>query len=318
MLRVTNSMLSSNYLNNMNRNLGNMQKYQTQLSTGKEISKPSDNPYKASRIMNLYGELSNNNQFKENIKDVSNWLNTTDTALNQIGNVLGRIRELQVSAGNATYSDGELLAIKDEVSEKVKELSQVLNTNFDGNYIFGGTKSNSKPVTIDSSTGKISYADKSGSPTTDATVLKQIAAGLNTEISQGVLIQYNITAKDVLEFKDSSGADQTIMGLLKDITDGLGTVPPTTVTGTCLDKMDSAIANLLSKRSQVGAMQNRIESAELKNSDETLNMKDILSKTEDIDFTEKTMEYSIMQTVYTASLQVSGKVLPMTLMDYLR
>ena len=60
-----------------------------------------------------------------------------------------------------------------------------------------------------------------------------------------------------------------------------------------------------------------MESAQAKNEDENLNMTDILSKTEDIDFTEKTMEYSIMQTVYMASLQTGAKVLPKTILDYL-
>ena len=60
-----------------------------------------------------------------------------------------------------------------------------------------------------------------------------------------------------------------------------------------------------------------MDSAKSKNEDETYNMKDILSQTEDIDFTQKTMEYEIMYTVYTASLQVSSKVLTKTLMDFL-
>ena len=82
--------------------------------------------------------------------------------------------------------------------------------------------------------------------------------------------------------------------------------------------MDSIISNLLEKRSKVGAMTNRMESAEEKNDQENLNMTDILSKTEDIDFTEKMMEYAVMQTIYMASLQVSAKILPTTILDYIR
>lgn len=53
------------------------------------------------------------------------------------------------------------------------------------------------------------------------------------------------------------------------------------------------------------------------NEDQNYNMTDILSSSEDIDFTEKTMEYAVMQTVYTASLQTSSKVLMNTIMDYI-
>ena len=60
-----------------------------------------------------------------------------------------------------------------------------------------------------------------------------------------------------------------------------------------------------------------MESAKSKNEDENYNMTDILSKTEDVDFTEKTIQYSVAQTVYQAALQVSAQILPTTLLDYL-
>ena len=60
-----------------------------------------------------------------------------------------------------------------------------------------------------------------------------------------------------------------------------------------------------------------MDSAQTKNEDENYNMTDILSKTEDIDFTEKTIEFTIAQTVYQASLQICAQVLPKSLLDYL-
>ena len=59
----------------------------------------------------------------------------------------------------------ERTSIQDEVKEKVNELSQILNTSFDGSYIFGGTKTDSKPTTVDAN-GKLQYADKDGNAMT--------------------------------------------------------------------------------------------------------------------------------------------------------
>lgn len=328
MARITNAMLSANYLTNMNRNLTNMKSLQSQLSSGKSINKPSDDPYKASRTMQLDTEIDSNKQFNENIKDISNWLDTTDTSLNQAGNVFGRIRTLLLTAGNGAYGEDERKAIQDEMKEKVNQLAQILNTNFDGAYIFGGSKSTSTPVTVDID-GKIKYADKDGNVTTDATIINQIGSGLNVEVSEGVLIKYNKTAVDILQYKDKSGAPQNVSDILDGIIKNLDTPPtnPTSfsgnpgqemLTGPLLGQVDSIIQNLLQRRSEVGAMTNRMEDAQSKNEDENLNMKDILSKTEDIDFTETMMNYSIMQTVYMASLQTSAKILPTTLLDYIR
>jgi hypothetical protein len=60
-----------------------------------------------------------------------------------------------------------------------------------------------------------------------------------------------------------------------------------------------------------------MDSAQATNEDQNYNMTSILSEVGDVDYTQKTMEYSVAQTVYTASLQTSAKVLTKTLLDYL-
>lgn len=322
--RVTSNMLTSNYLRNMKRNLGNMKTLQNQLASGKEIQKASDNPYKSSRSMQLNTEISYNKQYNENIKDISNGLDTTDTALAQMGNVFGRIETLLVNAGNGAYGQDERDAIQVEVKEKVNELSQILNSSFDGSYLFGGTKTGSKPTTVVN--GVLEYADKDGTGIGNNTVTnitgtdayKQINSDLKVDISQGVQVDYNKTAVDILEFKDKSGNSINVSALLSNIIKDLGSGgTASNLTTTHLKDIQSVTANLLKSRSEVGTMQNRMDSAKENNEKQNYNMTDILSKTEDIDFSQKTMEYSIMQTVYTASLQTSAKILPMTILTYL-
>lgn len=329
--RVTSSMMSSRYLSGMNKNLNNLQKINHQLTTGKEISRPSDNPYKVARTMQLNTDINTNTQYNENIKDTTNWLDTTDTALGQVTSVVQRIRTLMVSAGNAAYGSSEKSSIADEVNERVSELSQILNTNFDGKYVFGGTKVASKPTAIEvdaSGNNQIKFADGSGNVIADidnptnADMKNILSSDMNTEISQGVKMAYNVTAMDILKFdSDGNGStDVDMLGLLGDISKNLVSAIPAEsakVTNENLTDMDKVITNLLKIRSEVGAKQNRMESAQTQNEDQNYNMTDILSKTEDIDFTEKSIEYSMAQTVYTASLQVSGQVLQKTLLDYL-
>lgn len=364
MQRITNSMMTSRFLSNMKRNLNNMSTIQNQLASGKEILRTSQNPFVATRNKQLANQISDNEQYNANIKDTSNWLDTTDTALSQAGNVMARIKELMVKAGNGAYSEDEIATIKNEVVEKSKELAQIMNTTFDGAYIFGGTKGTTKPVTVDAN-GTITYADADGNPiiatgtapnkvqhsvqlNADGTVAKdadgkivlgtasttnqydysQISTTLKTEISQGVVVEYNKTAVDIFEFTDPALGDINVMDEISQLIEKLDTLSTkddtldktdalSYVNGEGLTKMDSIIQNLLSNRAQVGTMQNRMESAMETNEDQNYNMTDILSSSEDIDFTEKTMEYAVMQTVYTASLQTSSKVLMNTIMDYI-
>jgi flagellar hook-associated protein 3 FlgL len=327
-MRVTNKMLAHNFLNDMSKNLKNLQTLQQQMTSGKEIRRPSDNPFKVARAMQLHTDINTNKQYNENIKDTINWLDTTDTALGQAGDVMQRVRELLISAGNAGYGTDERRAIKDEINQKVGELSQVLNTNFDGKYIFGGTRGTTKPLNSvkDSTTGNTNlvYYKRDGgeldlSNAEDLKEFNMIDSKLAVEISQGVTMEYNISASDILSFNNEKGEAIDLSTVFKNITDHLD--DPNSVnelTGKDLTDITDVISNLLKLRSEVGAKQNRMESALNKNVEENFNMTEILAQTEDIDITEKTMQYATMQTVYVASLQTSAKVLQPTLMDYLR
>lgn len=330
-MRITNKMMSSNYLRDMNKNLKNLDKINEQMATGKLISRPSDNPFKVARSMQLTSDINTNKQYNDNIKDATNWLDTTDQAVYQATNVMQRVRELMVSSGNAAYGSNESKAIFDEIKERVSELAQVINTNFDGKYIFGGTKASSKPVDVitNAITGSndIVFVDKEGTEldinSEDPSVINQlnnIGADLSVEVSQGVTMNYNVNAIDILSLKDGNGQKVNVMDLFSQIQTNLTSTNPEDKSKVCnenLLSLDSVISNLLTKRAELGAKQNRMESALEKNEDESYNMTDILSKTEDIDITEKSIEYSMAQTTYTAALQVSAKILPRTLLDYL-
>ncbi|MBL4932902.1 flagellar hook-associated protein FlgL [Clostridium paridis] len=331
-MRVTNRMLSNNYLNDMRTNLTNMQKMQSQLSSGKEIRRPSDNPFKVARSMQLTSDMATNTQYNENIKDTINWLDATDTSLGQVNESLQRVRELMVSAGNAAFGSDERKAIKDEVNQKVSEIAQILNTNFDGRYIFGGTKTTSKPINVNtevlSGNNTLSFAGKNGEnlPTnsTDIDVqaqLDMIGTKMNVEVTQGVTMSYNVTASEVTNFTNEKGKKIDVMDLLKDIVTNLDSANPADqekLINDNLSDLTSTVTNVLKIRAEVGAKQNRMDSAKDKNEEENFNMTDILSKTEDIDITQKMMEYSMAQTVYTAALQTSSRIIQPSLMDFLR
>ena len=331
-MRITNQMMSKSFLRDLGRNQNYMKRINDQLTSGKEIRRPSDNPFKVARSMQMNRDIGANIQYNENIKDTTNWLDTTDTALEQLGNSFQRFRELMVSAGNAAYGSDEKKAIRDEMNEKVNEIAQILNSSFDGKYIFGGTKVSSKPIgsskNVDTGNNYISLSGKSGEVlelhNLDESVQNQInmiGKKLNVEVSQGVTMEYSVSALDLLMFNNENGVSVNVMDLLKGITDDIASVntdESSKITNEYLKTMDETITNLLKIRAEVGAKQNRMESAGNQNDEQNFNLKDILSQTEDIDFAEKNIEATVAQSIYMASLQVSAKIIQPSLLDFLR
>ena len=327
-MRVTNRMTTSSFLRDLNKNLNSLNKMNNQLTSGKEVSRPSDNPFKVSRIMQLNNDINLNDQYKENIKDALNWMDTTDTALGQINDSMQRVRELMVSVGNATYDQNQMTSIKEEINERIKEIGQVLNTSFDGKYIFGGTKTSSKPVRTEvdvDGNALMVLNGKNGETIRFDTKeyelqnqLMNMEERLNVEISKGVKIDYSINAVELLKIQTDDGTELNFMDLASEILSNLGDSNNwQEVYTNNLGKLDLFMNNVNRLRSEVGAKENRMTSAEMQNEEINYNLTNLLSNIQDIDYAEKSIEIAELQAVYIASLQASAKIIKPTLLDYL-
>ena len=312
-MRITNSMLSASFLGDMNRNLNNMSKIQKQLTSGKEFSKPSDDPFRVSRSMQMYSDIYANEQYNTNIKDTLNWMDTTDTALTQATDCLGRIRELMNVAGNASYGSTQFTAVQDEINERVAEFGQIMNTTFDGKFIFGGAEGLIKPVDL-------TVTNKINSITINSANYNKINQKLEVEISTGIRVEYNVNAAEIFNVPDlPPSPNGNLQGLLNKILSDLGpTGSIKDITGIDLENLDKAINNLLTVSAKNGTIQNRMENAKSLNEAQNFNMVEILADNEDVDYVEKTMQFATVQTVYMAALQTSAKVLQPTLLEFLR
>lgn len=302
-MRITNNTLTGNYLRNLNRNLKAMQKYQNQLSSRKEVSRPSDNPMLVARIMQLDSNVRMNEQYEKNISDALGWTDTADGALNVVTSTLQRARELIIYGANGTLSGTDRSALKDEVDTLQGQLMQVLNTNYDGRYIFGGQKTTEPPFAIVDE--KLTYVSKDNS-------------NIEREISRGVNITIPTNGNGITVTNEIIGENADIGFLFKEISKALDSGNTEDLSGKLLGDIDKHLDNTIRFRSKMGAVYNRLESAKERNAAENLSMTELLSKSEDIDLAEKMMEFSTMRTVYQASLQTGAQILQPSLLDYIR
>ena len=112
---------------------------QLQLSTGKKINRPSDDPSASTQLLKLSTLKSKTEQYNRNIESARNQLQLQESVLSSVTNVLQRIRELTIQANNATQSNESRAAIADEIYNRIDELLQYANTKDpSGEYIFSG------------------------------------------------------------------------------------------------------------------------------------------------------------------------------------
>jgi len=143
--RVTNQMMSQRMLENLWASMRRLDKWNQQLSTGRRISLPSDDPADTETAMRLRTLLREGEQYMRNVDDALAWLEATDAALNHATQVLQRARELIIYGGNGTLTDEARQALATEMNQLIHDLFAVANTKHGQRYLFAGENTLIRP-----------------------------------------------------------------------------------------------------------------------------------------------------------------------------
>ncbi|WP_068553368.1 flagellar hook-associated protein FlgL, partial [Oleiphilus sp. HI0086] len=145
-MRISTQQLFNRGLEAIQDVQSDQQKTQLQISTGKKVLTPADDPVASTRILELNQELELNSQFQRNIELARGHLNLQDDLLGSINSVVQRIRELTVTAGNGVLNKSDLSAISTEVKERLSQLAGLMNSqDASGEYLFSGFQGGTEP-----------------------------------------------------------------------------------------------------------------------------------------------------------------------------
>lgn len=306
-MRVTQSMLSSNMLRNLNTSYNKMSKYQDMLTSGSVISRPSDDPVVAVKGMGYRVDLEKNEQYTRNIQEAYTWLDTTDEALDQVGEALKRVKELIVQAANDTNTTEDRQKISTEISQIKEQLRDIANTKVGENYIFSGTHTN-QPL----------YKDQTDDQNTEIT---EVGAGRAIEINvfDGISMKINTNGKDLFgKIDDFMAHVEKVLqsdATSEEISSALGV--EVTSDGGDIPALDSLYENTLTVRAEVGARQNRIEMMENRLEIQNVNVTKQMSQNEDADYAKTITEMVTQESIHQAALSVGAKIIQQTLVDFI-
>ena len=159
--RVTNNMMTNTYLSDLHGNLGRLTDLYRQMTTGKLYNRPSQNPVDVVRALSLATTIYENEQYIRNMDDAITWLKNTDQGMNQINDVLQRIRELAVYAGDGALDETEVESIALEIEQLRDELMMAANYSVEGRYLLAGLATGRLPFVKDAE-GNIIYQGNLG------------------------------------------------------------------------------------------------------------------------------------------------------------
>lgn len=205
-MRITNNMMITNMMRNLNQNMLRLDKRQMQFSTGKRIHKPSDDPIGISRSLKIRADVSELDQHRKNVEDATSWLETTELTTRNMGDALHRVRELTVQAANGVLTAEETFKISSEIKELKNQIIGLSNTTYAGKYIFSGKNSDTQLLDHDGNYTVFPYSSKNPN---------LVDHRMRVEVGVSEMIDINILGIDVLE--DISNASSLALGFPKTV-----------------------------------------------------------------------------------------------------
>ena len=305
-LRVTQRSIATQTLAGLQNNIGRLGEIQQRLSSGKQISKPSDSPTGTVSAMQLRSEIRANEQWSRNADDGIGWLGTMDQTLSSSLTSVQKVRALTLQGLNSGATSQQALdALAVEVGQINQTLVSLSNTTYLGRPVFGGT------------TGGTAAYDANGtfvgSPQQPAPPAPAVApVPVTRTVGAGAQVRVDQTGPEVY---GPDGAN--LFGVVSDIQAHM-LAGDNAALAVDLGKLDTAMNRMLSKLAEVGAGYNRVEQMQRAADDRVMSLTSSLTEIEDIDLPRTIVELQMQQVAYEAALGATQKIITPSLADFLR
>jgi len=300
--RITQAMVTSATLNNLGSSLAALERTSEELSSGRTILEPSDNPYGASRVIDLQSQLAGLSSYESDAQDGIAWENTASSAMSNTHEVLQRVRELVLQAANGTNNQSDLNTIALQIEQLTESVKQDANAQFGGEYVFSGTLTKTAPYEA----GNDVYQGNA------ETIARAVGPGASVTISTNI---------STLLGNGEESADGGLLDTLGTIVKNLRAGTPegvAEVSTTNLVSLDANLETLTQLQAQAGSATDQLQAALTRNEDLQTSITEALANTEDTNVATTSIAYANEQAAYTAALHAGATIVQESLLNFLQ
>ncbi len=293
-MRITQTMMTQQFLSNITNDNQRMSQLEQELSTGKQLNSPSDNPLAVSQDMGIRAILSQTQGYQSTISAGLTWMNNTTGALQSMITGLQTIRTQVVEGINAT---SQTPAVQQALAQTVQQLTagvyQTLDSQQGNRYLFGGKQTGTAPT-----------ASLSGA-----------SGALNYQVANNNTIQVNVTASSLFLTTPPGAANtlqQTLTNIVSDLQAG-----NTQGLQSDLADLSANLNNVVNANADLGTRINRLTALQNQMAQYSTTMTNQKGVIEDANMAQVITQFNTDQTVYTAALKMGSQILLPTLASFL-
>ena len=299
-MRINTQQIHNNLNNTMQTAKSRLMRSQLQLTTGKRILKPSDDPIASVQIEGAKITLSKIDQYDKNIYTLKSSLTETETLLHTSQDSLLRIKNLTIQANSSKNTRADLKGIAIEIDKVITHLVDIANTvSASGEYLLAGSRSDTKPI-VKNEDGEWVFAGGE--------------INRHVPIADGANIQQGNTAKDIF-----FNGDQNIFQQLEALSTALKTLEEPelqTAINESIEHISTAMDSVSSTRTSVGARLNTLDRTQSAHSDTKTMTEGLKSSLEDLDYLEATTQFEKERYALKASHLSFSQLAKLALFDY--
>lgn len=294
-MRVTDTAASRNFLLEAESLRQSIDRANNEVSSGRKLLKPSDDPIGAERSLLLRANTSRNDQYLTNAQRATSKLEQTDSVIENVQTVLNKTLELTVQglSGSTTPQSRTILA--SQIGGIRDRLLGLANTTFQGNYMFAGSATTTLP-----------YADVAGVATYSGN-----AEAVYTRVDDAFLVQTNLSGPELFAAGGDVFATLSSIQLAMTNNDEAGLQQG-------LNDLRDELSNTDVVRGKVAASLNYLESRVNSIQTENLRLAADRSSVEDANMVESIVKLNQSQTALQASIGANAHLLQLSLLDFLR
>jgi flagellar hook-associated protein 3 FlgL len=315
-MRISDQLRHNTYLADLNKRLDNLYQLQRQLSTGKKLHLPSDDPNDASKALRLDDCLKRQEQFLANIENAQDCVNFSDSRLQQIVDLLNEIDSIAARADNDDQTEEDRQAAALEIDQKLEQLLGQANSKFNDRYTFGGWQTLSAPF--------VETRDADGRIISVTANAATVEGEIYRQISEDERLRVNIPGSLLFQPVGSEGTDDDLFYVVSELRNTIANnnTPPagyedTLNTPYLREQLGKIRERFTEQQAYLGSLGQRLQDTTGRLLDYKTTLTDALEKAEGVDITDIATRIATEETAYQAMLTFGASLFTKSLVDLL-
>lgn len=339
-MRITNKMITTKYIRSLNTLSTDLDKYNTQISSGRAFSKSSENTSAAVKAFQIRRDLSKTEGYQANIQHAQSSLANSESALTHIEELIQTAKDHILIGNTGTSSGDERKIVATELRSIQDQLLQTLNSNASDVYYFGGTNTDTPPFTLDINgdlvyngvaLGTITPADKARLEKDSMYVDTGLGANIipdpldptKTIVDPSSVFEYsipgiNIVGSGTTTLLDGTTVSNNLYDLLGEIASGLESAAYSDhAVDELYGKLSTAASEIIYNLTEVGSKTSYLDFMTIRYETQTLDLQERQLSVEGADPTSTIIKFKSQEVAYNAALQMGTKIIQPSIFDFM-